>query len=113
MGATQATSPTKTAAAAVKDPLPELMNRLPVGSTLSPALILQGNEQEPRRRWEIKHDKLNFWVVRDTPEDAIRAFLHAVEKRGLRQLLDGPPMFPISSPPSLHEQNTVFKPSVV
>ena len=110
MGATQAL-PNKTPIA-VKDPLPDLMNRLPIGSTLRPSLILLGNERDAKRRWEIKHEKLNFSVLRDTPEEAIRAFLHEVDKRGLKELLEGPPAFPLSAPP-IHEQSPVFKPTVV
>jgi len=102
----------KTAALDVKDSLAELLNRLPVGSTLRPALILYGGDDEAQRCWEVKHEKLSFWVVRDTPEDAVRAFIHAVDKRGLRPLLEGVVSLPIPSP--MAEQNgALVKPTVM
>jgi hypothetical protein len=94
-----------------KIPLAELLNRLPVGSMLRPALILYGGDDEATRCWEVKHEKLSFWVVRSTPEEAIRAFIHAVDKRGLRPYLEGTMSVPNSHP--LNEQNTVSKPAVL
>jgi hypothetical protein len=112
MGATHTSSLTKAAAIPAKDTVAELLNRLPVGATISSGMIIQGNEHEPKRRWEIKHDKLNFWVIRDTPEEAARAFIHAVDKRGLRPFLEGTLSLPVTSP-NLNEQNPVLKPAVV
>jgi hypothetical protein len=94
-----------------KVPLGDLLNRLPIGSILRPALIQYGGDDEPARCWEVKHEKLSFWVVRGTPEEAIRAFIHAVDKRGLRPYLEGAPAVPNSH--SLHEQNSVPKPAVL
>jgi hypothetical protein len=114
MGASQVkTLSTARSAAATDDKisLGELLNRLPLGSTLRPALILYGGDDEPTRCWEVRHEKLSFWVVRDTPEEAIRAFIHAVDKRGLRPYLEGTLSVPNSH--SLHEQNSVPKPAVL
>ena len=87
----------KTVALEAKDPLAELLKRLPIGSTLRPALIVYNGDEEATRCWEVKHDKLSFWIVRDTPEEAVRAFIHAVDKRGLRPLLDGSITAPVPS----------------
>jgi len=111
MGASHTSSLSKPAPALQKDTLAELLNRLPAGSSLSSGMIIQSNEHEPKRRWEIKHEKLNFWVVRDTPEEAVRAFLHAVDKRGLRPFLEGTLSLPVPSS-HLNEQNTVPQPAV-
>ncbi len=113
MGASQVKTiaTAKSAATDDKISLLELLNRLPIGSTLRPALILYGGDEEATRCWEVKHEKLSFWVVRDTPEEAIRAFIHAVDKRGLRPLLEGTLTLP--NPQSLHEQNSVSKPAVL
>lgn len=114
MGASQVkTIATARTAPATDDkiPLGDLLNRLPVGSTLKPALILYGNDEEATRCWEVKHEKLSFWVVRSTPEEAIRAFIHAVDKRGLRPYLEGTMSVPNSN--SIHEQNSVSKPAVL
>jgi hypothetical protein len=101
----------RTAATDDKVPLGELLNRLPLGSILRPALILYGDNDEPTRCWEVKHEKLSFWVVRDTPEEAIRAFIHAVDKRGLRPHLEG--TVTATKSHLSHEQNSVSKPSVL
>jgi hypothetical protein len=100
MGASQIqTLATKKAPAMdAKDSLPDLLKRLPIGSTLRPALILYGGDEEASRCWEVRHEKLSFWVVRDTPEEAVRAFIHAVDKRGLRPLLEGIMSMPAPSP---------------
>jgi hypothetical protein len=111
MGAMHATPSNKTTATPGKDELAELLSRLPVGSTLAPALIIQGSEQEPRRRWQIKHEKLNFFVVRETPEEAMRAFLFAVEKRGLRPMLEGINTLPPTPPPPMREPTLVPRPA--
>ncbi len=113
MGASQIqTLATKKAATLdAKDSLPELLNRLPVGSTLRPALILYGGDDEATRCWEVKHEKLSFWVVRDTPEEAVRAFIHAVDKRGLRPLLEGVMSLPMAQP--MPEQLAVVKPAAM
>jgi hypothetical protein len=96
----QTLSAKKPAVVNPKETLDDLLNRLPIGSTLRPALILYGGDEEASRCWEVKHERLSFWVVRDTPEDAVRAFIHAVDKRGLRPLLEGTitPARPTSSP---------------
>jgi hypothetical protein len=93
-----------------KDSLPELLRRLPLGSTLRPALILHSGNEEASRCWEVKHEKLSFWVVRDTPEEAVRAFIHAVDKRGLRPFLEGALSLPVPSPKP--ELSLVPKPAV-
>lgn len=113
MGASQVKTlgPVKAAVADEKGSLADLMNRLPVGSTLRPALILYGGDDEPTRCWEVRHEKLSFWVVRNTPEEAIRAFIHAVDKRGLRPYLEGTLAVPNSH--SFNEQNPVSKPAVL
>jgi hypothetical protein len=114
MGASQVKTLATARAAVTTDDkisLGELMNRLPLGSMLRPALILYGGEDEPTRCWEVRHEKLSFWVVRNTPEEAIRAFIHAVDKRGLRPYLEGTLSVPNSN--SLHEQNSVPKPAVL
>jgi hypothetical protein len=113
MGASQVKT-IATAKSAVTDDkvsLLELLNRLPIGSTLRPALILYGGDDEATKCWEVKHEKLSFWVVRDTPEEAIRAFIHAVDKRGLRPHLEGTLGLPNSQPS--HEQNSVSKSAVI
>jgi hypothetical protein len=114
MGAIQVTAltPGKKTASDDKVSLADLLNRLPLGSTLRPALILYGGQDEPTRCWEVKHEKLNFWTIRDTPEEAIRAFVHAVDKRGLRPYLEGSITVSTSSQ-SLHEQNSLSKPAVL
>ena len=101
----------RTAVTDEKGSLADLLNRLPLGSILRPALILQGDNDEASRCWEVKHEKLSFWVVRDTPEEAIRAFIHAVDKRGLRAHLEG--SLPVNNSHLSHEQNSVSKPSVL
>ena len=110
MGASQiqTLSPKKTVVLEGAESLGELLKRLPVGSTLRPALILYGGDDEATRCWEVKHEKLSFWVVRDTPEEAIRAFIHAVDKRGLRPLLEG-----AMSLPAMPEQSAVVKPAAM
>ena len=108
----QALTPKKAAVIDDKASLADLLNRLPLGSTLRPALILYGGDEEPTRCWEVKHEKFSFWTIRDTPEEAIRAFNHAVDKRGLRPYLEGTVSVSTSSQ-SLHEQNPVSKPSVL
>jgi hypothetical protein len=116
MGAIHATPPAKPQPKEERDGMAELLGRLPVGTSLAPALIMQGAEQEPRRRWQIKHDKLNFFVVRDTPEEAVRAFLFAVDKRGLRPVLEGintMPPTPPPPPPPMREPTLVPRPAVV
>lgn len=113
MGASQVKTIAIAKSAPTDDKLPllELLNRLPIGSTLRPALILYGGDDEATRCWEVKHEKLSFWVVRDTPEEAIRAFIHAVDKRGLRPLLEGVAGLPNSN--HIHEQNPVSQPAVL
>jgi hypothetical protein len=107
-------TPMATAKSAVgeeKGSIGDLLGRLPLGSTLRPSLIMYGGSDEATRCWEVRHEKLSFWVVRDTPEEAIRAFIHAVDKRGLRAHLEGTLGVPNSHP--LHEQNIVPKPAVI
>lgn len=113
MGASQIqTLATKKASALEpKDSLAELLKHLPIGSTLRPALILYGSDEEATRCWEVKHEKLSFWVVRDTPEEAVRAFIHAVDKRGLRPLLEGVMGMPAPAP--MPEQAAAVKPAAM
>jgi hypothetical protein len=101
----------RTAATDDKVSLGDLLNRLPLGSILRPALILYGDNDEATRCWEVKHEKLSFWVMRDTPEEAIRAFIHAVDKRGLRPHLEG--TVTVTNSHLSHEQNSVSKPAVL
>jgi hypothetical protein len=103
MGASQIQIPLskKTPALDGKDALPELLRRLPIGSTLRPALILYGGDEEATRCWEVRHEKLSFWVVRDTPEEAVRAFIHAVDKRCSKASIARPFPYPCPGPPPL------------
>lgn len=96
-----------------KDSLSELLKRLPIGSTLRPALILYGGDEEATRCWEVKHEKLSFWVVRDTPEEAVRAFIHAVDKRGLRPMLEGVLSMPVTPAAPEKPAATPVKPAVM
>lgn len=107
----QTLTPAKTATTDDKMSLIELLGRLPLGSSLRPALILYGGDEEATRCWEVRHDKLSFWIVRDTPAEALRAFIHAVDKRGLRPLLEGIDGQP--NLPSIHQQSPVSKPAVI